>query len=57
MRPMGDANSTAAVLHWRLDMLADVSVPIRHPGPLASLPPTAPQMEVAREAGELMRAR
>lgn len=58
MRPMDGAHSTAAVLHWRLGALADVSLPVRSRGPLASLPPTdGPAMEVASQAGDLMRER
>ena len=58
MRSMAGAESTAAVLDWRVGMLADVSVPAHPRGPLASLPPTdGPAMEVARQAGELMRER
>jgi hypothetical protein len=56
MRPIGDAHSTAAVLHWRLGVLG--ATPARPRGPLASLPPTdGPAIEVARQAGELMRQR
>ena len=55
---MAGAESIAAVLDWRVGMLADVSVPARARGPLASLPPTGgPSVEVARQAGELMRER
>ena len=58
MRSMAGAESTAAVLDWRVGMLADVSVPARARGPMASLPPTdGPAMEVARQAGELIRER
>jgi conjugative relaxase-like TrwC/TraI family protein len=58
MRSMAGAESTAAVLDWRVGMIAEVSVPARPRGPLASLPPTTgPAMEVARQAGELMRER
>lgn len=58
MRSMAGAESIAAVLDWRVGMLADVSVPARARGPLASLPPTGgPSVEVARQAGELMRER
>lgn len=57
MRPIEDAHSTAAVLHWRLGALGATPAP-RPRGPLASLPPTdGPQIEVARQAGELMRQR
>ena len=57
MRPMGDAHSAAAVLHWRLGVLGSTPAP-RPRGPLASLPPTdGPAMEVARQTGELMRQR
>ena len=57
MRPIGDAHSAAAVLHWRLGVLASAPAP-RPRGPLASLPPTdGPEIEVARQAGELMRQR
>lgn len=58
MRPMEGAHSTAAVLHWRIGVLAEVSPPARAHGPLASLPPgDGPAIEVARQAGELMRLR
>ncbi|MEX2328276.1 MAG: AAA family ATPase, partial [Nitriliruptoraceae bacterium] len=57
MRPIDDAHSTAAVLHWRLGILGSTAAP-RPRGPLASLPPTdGPAIEVARQAGELMRQR
>ncbi len=57
MRPIGDAHSAAAVLHWRLGVLGSTPAP-RPRGPLASLPPTdGPAMEVARQAGDLMRQR
>jgi hypothetical protein len=39
IRAIGDAHSTAAVLHWRLGTLASTPPPRAH-GPLASLPPT-----------------
>jgi conjugative relaxase-like TrwC/TraI family protein len=58
MRPMEGAHSTAAVLHWRVGVLADVSPPARARGPLASLPTgDGPAIDVARQAGELMRLR
>jgi conjugative relaxase-like TrwC/TraI family protein len=58
MRSMAGAESVAAVLDWRVGMLADASVPARHRGPLASLPPKdGPAMEVARQAGGLIRER
>ena len=58
MRSMAGAESIAAVLDWRVDTLADVSVPTRSRGPLASLPPTdGPAIDVARQAGELIRER
>jgi hypothetical protein len=45
------------VLHWRLGVLAATPAP-RPRGPLASLPSTdSPAIEVARQAGELMRQR
>lgn len=57
MRPIDDARSSAAVLHWRLGILGSTPAP-RSRGPLASLPPTdGPAIEVARQAGELMRQR
>jgi hypothetical protein len=57
MRPIGDAHSVAAVLHWRLGTLAATPTP-RARGPLASLPPTdGPELDIARQAGELMRQR
>jgi hypothetical protein len=57
MRPIGDARSAAAVLHWRLGVLGATPAP-RPRGPLASLPPVAgPAADVARQAGELMQAR
>ena len=57
MRPIEDAHSAAAVLHWRLGALAESPAP-RPRGPLASLPPTdGPAIDVARQAGELMRLR
>jgi conjugative relaxase-like TrwC/TraI family protein len=57
MRPIDDARSHAAVLHWRLGILGASSAP-RSRGPLASLPPTdGPAIEVARQAGELIRQR
>lgn len=57
MRPIDDAHSGAAVLHWRLGVLGSSPAP-RQRGPLASLPPTdGPEMVVARQAGELMRKR
>jgi len=39
MRPIGDARSAAAVLHWRLGVLGATPAP-RPRGPLAWLPPT-----------------
>lgn len=52
-----DAHSIAGVLHWRLDRLTD-PVPTRRRGPLGSLPPTdGPAIDVARQAGQLMRQR
>ena len=57
MRPVEDAHSTAAVLHWRLGVLSSTPAP-RPRGPLASLPPTdGSTMVVAHQAGELMRQR
>jgi hypothetical protein len=57
MRPIDDAHSPAAVLHWRLGVLGSTPAP-RPRGPLPSLPPTdGPEIEVARQAGELMRSR
>jgi conjugative relaxase-like TrwC/TraI family protein len=57
MRPIDDAQSVAAVLHWRLDTLAATPAP-RTLGLLASLPPTdGPDIAIARQAGELMRQR
>jgi ATP-dependent exoDNAse (exonuclease V) alpha subunit len=57
VRPIDDAHSAAAVLHWRLGVLGATPAP-RPRGPLASLPPTdGPAMDVARQAGELMRQR
>ena len=57
IRPIGDAHSTAAVLHWRLGLLGSTPAP-RPRGPLASLPPTnGPATEVAGQAGELIRQR
>ena len=57
MRTIEGASSIAAVLHWRLGTLAATSSPPPR-GPLASLPPTdAAAMNVARQAGELMRQR
>jgi hypothetical protein len=57
MRPVEDAHSTAAVLHWRIGVLGSTPAP-RPRGPLASLPPTdGAAMDVARQAGELMRLR
>ncbi|MDP8975639.1 MAG: AAA family ATPase [Actinomycetota bacterium] len=58
LRPIDDAHSTAAVIHWRLGVLVGDAAAVRAPGPLASLPPThGPAIEVARQAGELMRQR
>ena len=57
MRPIDDAHSGAAVLHWRLGMLGSTPAP-RARGPLASLPPTdGLAIEVAHQAGELIRRR
>jgi conjugative relaxase-like TrwC/TraI family protein len=57
MRPIQDVRSAAAVLHWRLGVLGSTPVPVRR-GPLASLPPTGgPAIDVAVQAGELMRHR
>ena len=57
MRPVGDAQSLAAVLHWRVGLLASTPAP-QGRGPLASLPSTdGPANEVARRVGELMRRR
>ncbi|MGI8875748.1 MAG: ATP-dependent DNA helicase, partial [Egibacteraceae bacterium] len=57
MRPIDDARSAAAVLHWRLGLLGTTPAP-RARGPLSSLPPTdGPALDVARQAGELMRQR
>lgn len=57
MRPIGDARSTAAVLHWRVDALA--ATPAPHPrGLFASLPPTdGPDIDIARQASNLIRQR
>ncbi|MBW3578864.1 MAG: AAA family ATPase [Actinobacteria bacterium] len=58
LRAMDDADSTAAVIHWRIGVLTDNTTPLRHRGPLASLPPTeGPAIEVARQTGELIRRR
>ncbi|MDP8932053.1 MAG: hypothetical protein M3O70_26670, partial [Actinomycetota bacterium] len=58
LRPIDDAHSTAAVIHWRLGVLTDDTTPVRTRGPLASLPPTeGPAIEVARQTGELIRQR
>lgn len=58
MRPIGGAQSIAAVLHWRIDQVADTIEPARRPGPLTSLPNIkVPEGVVARQAGELMRQR
>jgi len=58
MRPIDDAHSTAAVLHWRLGRLAATAPPVQARGPLASLPPTeGPAVEIARQVGELIRRR
>ncbi|HVL98751.1 MAG TPA: hypothetical protein VM324_05625 [Egibacteraceae bacterium] len=57
LRPIGDAHSAAAVLHWRLGVLGANPAP-RARGPLASLPPAdGLAIDVARQAGELMRHR
>lgn len=58
MRAIDDAHSTAAVLHWRLGVLAADSAPVRLRSPLSSLPPVeGPETEVAQQAGDLMRQR
>ncbi len=57
MRPIDGARSAASVLHWRVGILGSTPAP-RPSGPLASLPPTdGPAIEVAHQAGELMRQR
>ena len=58
MRPLSDAHSASAVLHWRLGVLTDDVTAVRHRGPLRSLPPghTA-DIDIARQAGELIRQR
>ena len=57
MRPIDDVRSGAAVLHWRLGVLGSTPAP-RRGGPLASLLPTeGPAIDVARQAGELIRQR
>ena len=57
MRPIGDAHSTAAVLHWRLGTLGATPAP-RSRGPLASLPPTdGPDIDIARQVAALMKQR
>jgi conjugative relaxase-like TrwC/TraI family protein len=57
MRPIDDAHSVAAVLHWRLDTLAATPAPGPR-GPLASLPPAdGLDIDIARQAGELIRQR
>jgi conjugative relaxase-like TrwC/TraI family protein len=57
MRPIDDARSAAAVLHWRFDSLGATPAP-RARGLLASLPPTdGPDIDIAHQAGELIRQR
>ena len=54
MRPIDDAQSVAAVLHWRLDLLAPPTAP-RAYGLFVSLPPVdGPDIDIARQAGELI---
>jgi len=57
MRATGDAHSTAAVLHWRLGTIGATPAP-RPRAPRASLPPTVgPDIDIARQAGDLMQRR
>jgi hypothetical protein len=54
MRPIDDAHSVAAVLHWRLDTLATATPP-RADALFVSLPPTdGPDTNIAQQAGELI---
>jgi len=54
---LGGANSSAAVLHWRLGVLAQHREPARRRGPAGAIPPgDTPDHQVAR-AAELMRQR
>jgi hypothetical protein len=55
---LGGANSPAAVLHWRLGVLAQHREPARRRGPAGAIPPgDTPDHHVARHAAELMRQR
>lgn len=57
-RPLGDANSRAAVLRWRLGVLAQHGEPVRRRGPAAAIPSgDTPDHQVARHTAELMRQR
>ena len=55
MRPIDDANSTAAVLHWRLGALGATPAP-RLRGPLASLPSTDRATHAGRPPGRRAHA-
>lgn len=59
MRPIDDAHSVSAVLHWRLGVLTDHGQAAAETrGPLRSLPPIqTPEIDIARQTGELMRQR
>lgn len=58
LRPIEGADSIAAVLDWRIDVLTNNTERLRTRGPLASLPPTeGPVTDVARQACELIRQR
>jgi conjugative relaxase-like TrwC/TraI family protein len=59
LRPLGDAASPVAVLHWRLQTLADPTThTTRRVGPAAALPPgPGPSSQLARQAAVLMRQR
>jgi len=54
LRPIDDAHSVAAVLHWRLDTLG-ATLPPRADALFISLPPTdGPDIDIAQQAGELI---
>ena len=54
LRPIDDAHSIAAVLHWRLDTLATATPP-RADALFVSLPPTdGPDIDIAQQAGKLI---
>ena len=53
LAPLDDAYSGAALLHWRLGLLAEQASRVRMPGPTSSIPPVdGPHAEIAAQAHE-----